>query len=418
MPKRKATFYGVRVGKQPGVYDNWEVCKIQVLGVPGSKYKGFQTRAEAENYVNDVLPCSQVSVVSSPVFNRTQARENLDETNGHYLPSAAASKWEMTHGCSDMVTVTMKETTPLKVSGPKEDVTSSSQASIEDPSQFYKLVEENGQQFVVFESLSKFDSYFEFLCRSKYSSTHVLESPSKNPKIRARNQSANAIQHIQSKVAMEDDQFVYFKDENNLKEFLEPYFDDAKKRAALQTSAYLPNLAAFGLCHGEQQGVAAERKPAEALVTEGVYQLEFDGASKGNPGRAGAGALIRCPHGSVVLELTEFLGSETNNVAEYQALIVGLRAALSNGIRRVRAQGDSKLVCLQVTGAWKVENNRLISLHKEVKLLEGQFEVFSIVHIRREYNSAADALANDAVNLGEPLREVVKPQPGCCVRSS
>eukprot|EP00250_Pteridium_aquilinum_P015383 c22554_g1_i2 orf=457-804(-) len=115
------------------------------------------------------------------------------------------------------------------------------------------------------------------------------------------------------------------------------------------------------------------------------------------------------------MEMTEYLGIETNNVAEYRALILGLKGALSRGIQRVKAQGDSKLVSSQVTGAWKVENKNLIPLHKEVKGLENLFESFSISHVRREYNSAADALANKAVDGGEPVHEVLKPQPECCV---
>jgi hypothetical protein len=81
---------------------------------------------------------------------------------------------------------------------------------------------------------------------------------------------------------------------------------------------------------------------------EEVYQIEYDGASKRNPGPAGAGALVRAPNGSVVCELREGLGVTTNNVAEYRALILGLCGALERGIYRVRVQGDSNLVCQQV----------------------------------------------------------------------
>ncbi|MCO5557777.1 hypothetical protein L7F22_011348 [Adiantum nelumboides] len=395
------------------------VEKGMVVGFSGCKYKGFQTRAEAEDYVNEGLPGYQVSAASSPIISQTQATTNFDVMGRHCWPSTATTKGDVSQGRSGVVAPTKKETASSKnVSAPKEEVTSPSQAPTKDSSQLYKLIEENGQQFVIFESLKNFDSYFETLRRARFSSNHVLESFLKNHNIRTKNETTDVTQHLQSKVAMEDDEFVYFKDECDLKEFLEPYFEDAKQRAALQTTSALQNLANFGLRHGESQRVAAEKKPAEVLVTQGIYQLEFDGASKGNPGRAGAGALIRCPHGSVVLELTEFLGSETNNVAEYRALILGLRVALSKGIQRVTAQGDSKLVCLQVTGAWKVENKKLISLHAEVKKLQVQFEVFSIAHIRREYNSAADALANAAITFGEPFREVAETQPGCCLRSS
>lgn len=402
MTKRKASFYAVRVGKQPGVYDNWEACKVQVLGFPGSQYKGFQTRAEAESYVNDTLATFKDSAISSRVMIQTQTIENFNEKHTHPLPSTSISKGGLKNVTSSKKAITSPR---RKIPALKEEVTSSSQPALNNPFECYKLVEENGQQFAVFESLNDFDSHFKVLCRSRHSCTRLLESSSKNQEMTTSNQSSEAAQHLQTKVAMEDDKFVYFKDENDLKEFLEPYFADAKQRAVSQTTTY------------SQNRVPLDREPVQLVVIEGVYQLEFDGASKGNPGRAGAGALIRCPHGSVVLELTEFLGSETNNVAEYRALILGLKAALSKGIRRVKAQGDSKLVCLQVTGAWKVENKKLITLHEEVKKLQVLFEVFSIAHIRREYNSEADALANEAVSHGEPAREVVKPQPGCCFSS-
>ena len=76
--------------------------------------------------------------------------------------------------------------------------------------------------------------------------------------------------------------------------------------------------------------------------------IEFDGASRGNPGRAGAGAVLRAPDNTVLFRSREGLGSATNNVAEYRALNLGLETALNNGFRNVRVQGDSQLVCKQV----------------------------------------------------------------------
>ncbi|GJN15404.1 hypothetical protein PR202_gb02317 [Eleusine coracana subsp. coracana] len=79
------------------------------------------------------------------------------------------------------------------------------------------------------------------------------------------------------------------------------------------------------------------------------YILEFDGASKGNPGKAGAGAIIKRLDGSVIAQLREGLGIATNNAAEYRALILGLKYAAKKGFKYIRAQGDSKLVCNQVS---------------------------------------------------------------------
>lgn len=129
--------------------------------------------------------------------------------------------------------------------------------------------------------------------------------------------------------------------------------------------------------------------------------MEFDGASKGNPGRAGAGALLRAADGTVICRLREGLGKATNNVAEYRAMILGLKGALKKGYTKIRVQGDSKLVCFQVDGSWRVRNETMSILHKEAKQLKDRFRSFEISHIRREYNSEADAQANLAVELAD-----------------
>ncbi|XP_024373500.1 uncharacterized protein [Physcomitrium patens] len=139
-----------------------------------------------------------------------------------------------------------------------------------------------------------------------------------------------------------------------------------------------------------------------------VYQIEYDGASKGNPGPAGAGALVRGPDGSVFCELREGLGSVTNNVAEYRAFILGLKGALDRGIYRVRVQGDSKLVCQQVLGKWKVNDEGLLPLWKEAQMLMLNFREISVKHVR--FNPSADQLANEAVSL--PETKFVSSFPG------
>lgn len=132
--------------------------------------------------------------------------------------------------------------------------------------------------------------------------------------------------------------------------------------------------------------------------------LEFDGASKGNPGKAGAGAVIRRVDGSVIAHLREGLGIATNNAAEYRALILGLKYAAKKGFKYIQAQGDSKLVCNQVQDLWRARNDNMAGLYKKVKELKGVFHLFQIRHVLREYNSAADAQANFAVEL--PVGEV------------
>ncbi|XP_012489550.1 putative ribonuclease H protein At1g65750 isoform X1 [Gossypium raimondii] len=129
------------------------------------------------------------------------------------------------------------------------------------------------------------------------------------------------------------------------------------------------------------------------------YIIEFDGASKGNPGPAGAGAVLRTEDGRVVCRLREGVGIATNNVAEYRAAILGMKYALRKGFKHVRVQGDSNLVCMQVQGRWKIKSQNLVELNKVAKDLKDKFISFQINHVDREFNSEADALANQAVNL-------------------
>ncbi|KAK4282454.1 hypothetical protein QN277_013831 [Acacia crassicarpa] len=127
--------------------------------------------------------------------------------------------------------------------------------------------------------------------------------------------------------------------------------------------------------------------------------IEFDGAAKGNPGPAGAGAVLRAEDGSKVCRLREGLGSSTNNVAEYRALILGLKYAIKRGYKHIRVQGDSLLVCNQMKGSWKTKNANMAFLCNEAKELADKFLSFQINHVLREYNSDADVQANLAVNL-------------------
>ncbi|RHN49886.1 putative ribonuclease H [Medicago truncatula] len=128
-------------------------------------------------------------------------------------------------------------------------------------------------------------------------------------------------------------------------------------------------------------------------------RLEFDGACKGNPGPAGAGAILRAEDGSKVYRLREGVGAATNNVAEYRGLILGLKQALKKGYKHIRVQGDSLLVCNQIQGIWKVKNANMGELCNEAKELKNKFQSFKINHVLREYNSEADIQANRALNL-------------------
>ncbi|MFO1518848.1 MAG: ribonuclease HI family protein [bacterium] len=128
------------------------------------------------------------------------------------------------------------------------------------------------------------------------------------------------------------------------------------------------------------------------------YQLFCDGAARGNPGPASAGAVIKNASGEVVAEISEYLGETTNNQAEYQALRFGLQKALELKIHELDVFLDSELVVKQVKGLYKVKHPDLIPLHREIKSLLGKFSHVSVSHVYREKNKEADKLANLAID--------------------
>ncbi|KAM7265724.1 hypothetical protein ACFE04_003407 [Oxalis oulophora] len=146
---------------------------------------------------------------------------------------------------------------------------------------------------------------------------------------------------------------------------------------------------------------ATAKRSQDLLVEESSCSctIEFDGASKGNPGPAGAGAIVRSPDGTVICRLREGLGTATCNAAEYRAIILGLRYALEKGFTNVRVQGDSKLI----EGLWRVKSENLSDLYKEAKELTQKFVSFQISHVLRALNSDADAEANLGVELAGVL---------------
>ena len=122
----------------------------------------------------------------------------------------------------------------------------------------------------------------------------------------------------------------------------------------------------------------------------------FDGASRGNPGHAGAGACI-LDGGEVVWECSEYLGSKTNNEAEYSALICLLGEAKARGLREIEIRGDSKLVVCQVKREWKINLPHLRKLASEAwRLMEGMD--VTLTWIPRIENGMADALSNKAID--------------------
>ena len=127
--------------------------------------------------------------------------------------------------------------------------------------------------------------------------------------------------------------------------------------------------------------------------------VEADGGSRGNPGPAGFGALVREPKTKDVLaERSGTLGVATNNVAEYSGLIAGLEAAAELGATRVEVRMDSKLVIEQMAGRWKVKHPNMKPLADQAQQLAAAFDRIAYVWVPRAENSAADRLANLAMD--------------------
>lgn len=130
------------------------------------------------------------------------------------------------------------------------------------------------------------------------------------------------------------------------------------------------------------------------------YTAHCDGGSRGNPGPAGFGAVIEGPSGAVEARLSEYLGKQTNNYAEYQGLLAVLTWATKHQVRRLRVVSDSELMVNQMKGRYKVSSPALRPLWEEARRQAAKLDRFEITHTLRGGNKEADRLANDAMDRG------------------
>jgi ribonuclease HI len=137
-----------------------------------------------------------------------------------------------------------------------------------------------------------------------------------------------------------------------------------------------------------------ENPPAHYLIAHS------DGGARGNPGPAGYGVVIQDESGKKVAHLSDYLGHQTNNFAEYQGMIAALEYAIAHGPKALKLISDSELLVRQIKGIYKVKNAVLQDLHGRAKELIVQLEWFSIGHALREHNRDADRLANEAMDKG------------------
>ncbi|HYE20215.1 MAG TPA: ribonuclease HI family protein [Tepidisphaeraceae bacterium] len=137
-----------------------------------------------------------------------------------------------------------------------------------------------------------------------------------------------------------------------------------------------------------------------------VLTLEFDGGSRGNPGPAGIGVVVRAADGTPLVTLGRYIGRATNNVAEYTALVTSMEEAKKLGATKIRINGDSELVIRQMTGQYKVKHPDLIPLYRKAKELFDSFESAAIGHNYREHNELADQLGNLAMDRRKDVTEL------------
>ena len=144
---------------------------------------------------------------------------------------------------------------------------------------------------------------------------------------------------------------------------------------------------------------------AAVAVTADSVIVEADGGSRGNPGPAGYGSVVRdAASGEVLAERKAGLGHTTNNVAEYNGLIAGLEAATELGARTVHVRMDSKLVVEQMSGRWKIRHPVLQPLALRARKLASGFASISFEWVPRTRNKHADRLANEAMDAQASAR--------------
>ncbi|MHB1016833.1 MAG: ribonuclease HI family protein [Coriobacteriia bacterium] len=145
----------------------------------------------------------------------------------------------------------------------------------------------------------------------------------------------------------------------------------------------------------------------------GVWTVNSDGGSRGNPGPGGAGIVVRDPSGEIVARGGSYLGSVTNNVAEYEGLLWGMRAARALGAGSVLMRADSELVVKQMRGEYRVKNEGLKPLFLQAQTLVRSFASVKFEHVRREANAEADALVNEAMDCRGNVGDAPEA-PGSC----
>jgi len=185
---------------------------------------------------------------------------------------------------------------------------------------------------------------------------------------------------------------------------LQEYFRDhspkqVRKILAETAALFAPDSEQVSLLPRSQGTLWSEEKKAWFGKLAGkTLQLYSDGASRGNPGKAGAGVVILDDKNNELVGSSYYLGQCTNNEAEYRALLYGLEKCREFGRGSLKVHLDSELVVKQINGEYKVKHPNLKKLYQQVTQKLTDFAAFHMVHVRREKNTRADELANRAID--------------------
>jgi ribonuclease HI len=143
--------------------------------------------------------------------------------------------------------------------------------------------------------------------------------------------------------------------------------------------------------------------PAPRAAAHAI-KANIDGGARGNPGPAAYGVVVRDAKGAVVAELSDYLGIQTNNFAEYSGLLAALDYAVREKQLSLKVLSDSELLVKQMKGQYRVKNPGLLELYERARTLVRKLEHFSIEHVLRQYNREADALVNQVLDSRKGLR--------------
>jgi len=160
----------------------------------------------------------------------------------------------------------------------------------------------------------------------------------------------------------------------------------------------------FGLTPEELQGLFRDAAELYRKREAGIWRLHCDGACRGNPGPAGAGIVLHDPQGRLRVRKGRYLGETTNNVAEYQALLLGLAEARKLEVKKLRILADSELMVRQLTGRYRVKSPHLLPLWQAALQALKDFDAWVVAHVPREENRLADEAANRAIDQKAAVR--------------